>query len=80
MTIKARAGVEKRTFFRHHPDKRDNLLEAQAVLVTTLMSSITEASARLGPHDALFRTVRSFGRLLAPSRTSFPSRVARPYR
>lgn len=61
----AHAGLKERTFFRHFLDKREILLEAQAVLVTALTGSIDDVSAGLGPVDVLFRTLRSLGRLLA---------------
>ena len=66
--IAARAGMTERTFFRHFPDKREVLFDGQAVLVDALTASITEAPARLGPLDVLFRAFRSVAQLLQDNR------------
>ena len=62
--IAARAGVTERTFFRHFPDKREVLFDGEATVQATLIASVVEAPADLGPLDMLFRAFRSFQPLL----------------
>ena len=62
--IAARAGVTERTFFRHFPDKREVLFDGEALVQATLIASVAEAPADLGPLDTLFRAFRAFQPML----------------
>lgn len=51
--IAERVGVNKRTFFRHFPDKREVLFAGADDLQSTLVDAIAHAPAQLAPLEAI---------------------------
>jgi len=59
--IATRAGVDKRTFFRHFTDKRDVLFAGAAELEALLLGRIVEAQSDLPPLDAIVAAMAAVG-------------------
>ena len=59
--IASRAGVNKRTFFRHFADKRDVLFTGAADLEALLLGRIVEAPSHLAPLDAIVEALTAYG-------------------
>jgi AcrR family transcriptional regulator len=59
--IAARAGVTKRTFFRHFADKRDVLFAGAAELEAVLAEGIVQAPRDLAPLDAIIAALAAAG-------------------
>jgi AcrR family transcriptional regulator len=51
--IAALAGVTERTYFRHFPDKREVLFDAQAAMTASVVDAVLSAPADLPPLPAL---------------------------
>jgi AcrR family transcriptional regulator len=59
--IAARAGVTKRTFFRHFADKRDVLFAGAGELEAVLAEGIVQAPRDLAPLDAIIAALAAAG-------------------
>ncbi|WP_042395277.1 TetR family transcriptional regulator [Streptacidiphilus carbonis] len=57
--IAERAGLTKRTFFRHYADKRDVLFVGTALLTEVVARAVTEAPADLSPVAATTRALEA---------------------
>src|SRR4051794_29750710 len=55
--IAARAGLTERTFFRYFADKREVLFDGSGALEARLVRGTLEASADLGPVEAITAAV-----------------------
>lgn len=66
--IATRAGVTERTFFRYFADKRDVLFGGEAVLLSRLLRSISDAPEQLGLLETLFYAFQSVSSLLENNR------------
>jgi AcrR family transcriptional regulator len=62
--IAERAGLTKRTFFRHYADKRDVLFAGTGQLREVVVRAITEAPAALSPVAAVTRGLEAAAELI----------------
>jgi len=62
--IAERAGLTKRTFFRHYADKREVLFAGSSQLQDLLETTVADAPADLAPIDAVARGVEAMAGVL----------------
>ena len=62
--IAERAGLTKRTFFRHYADKRDVLFAGAAPLQETVVRAVTEAPTSLPPFAAVSLSLEAAAELI----------------
>ncbi len=73
--IAERAGLTKRTFFRHYADKREVLFAGGDVFQSTFVDALAAAPAGAGPLEAIGVSIRAGGELLS-DRHAFARRRA----
>jgi AcrR family transcriptional regulator len=66
--IAERAGLTKRTFFRHYADKREVLFSGQDTFRDTCVGAVRDAPADERPLDAIARGLRATGHVFEPRR------------
>jgi AcrR family transcriptional regulator len=70
--ITERAGLTKRTFFRHFADKREVLFAGQDALLRLFTEKIADAPAAAGPLDAVRAALEAAGEVaFVPERREF---------
>ncbi len=73
--ITERAGLTKRTFFRHYADKREVLFAGQDILSRLFSGSIASAPAEATPVEAISAALTAIGEVFGPERREWARKV-----
>ena len=73
--ITERAGLTKRTFFRHYADKREVLFAGQEILTRLFSDSIAAAPPEATPIEAIGAALDATGEVFGPERREWARKV-----
>ncbi|WP_290052634.1 TetR/AcrR family transcriptional regulator [Amycolatopsis solani] len=73
--ITERAGLTKRTFFRHYADKREVLFAGQEILSRLFSDTIAAAPAEATPIEAIAAALTATGEVFGPERREWARKV-----